>query len=165
MSTDASWLDYPEEQETARKASIGTTVRFSRRLLLQMNDINADDKRSMMCTAFPPTIALHSRSSDERWRQMYSSPRPDPPLKAIYVRHPIYFGHRWDMSHLLDALSKPNLYAKANEKVLRDASFYYDGAHALTIYEGWRESNSSVCRAPSLLHPIKSFHFNDATIV
>ena len=64
------------------------------------------------------------------------------------------FSDFWDAEVLDSRINRPDFYRKSNERVMRDSSFYYDGAHSKEIYMGWKERDD-VCRLPQLLHPIK----------
>lgn len=108
-----------------------------------MSDANAEEKFSAHCENYAATMLVHKARHElqENW-------------KGVYVPHPIYTRRIWPNEKLSKAVNRDDLYRKVYEKVLRDFSFYYDGAHAEDIYDAWR-NNSNTCRAPSLLHPIK----------
>lgn len=150
--------NYPPGQNTDRRASIGTNMRMSRALLEAMNIVNAEAKKSLHCEAWPTTLVLHSQLPTSHEHSFYpeagfthSLPLP---FKGVFVPHPVYFRHSWDPEVLHSRINRPDFYKKINEKVMRDSSFYYDGAHSKEVYVGWKEKEN-VCRAPMLLHPIK----------
>lgn len=149
--------DYPAGEETNRRASLGRNVRFSRPLLEAMSTLNAEEKKSAHCETWPATVVLHS--SQDIWLDNETFPAASTSslanrMKAVYVPHPNYFRHSWIPSTLHALLNRHDLYKKVNEKVLRDASFYYDAANAKALYSEWKRVNDS-CMAPTLLHPIK----------
>ncbi|KAK0549951.1 hypothetical protein OC846_003867 [Tilletia horrida] len=150
--------NYPLGQATDRRASIGTNMRMSRALLEAMNVVTAEAKKSTHCEAWPTTLVLHSQleiSTEHSFYPeagfTYSLPLP---FKGVFVPHPVYFRHEWDPEVLHSRINRQDFYKKINEKVMRDSSFYYDGAHSKEIYMGWKQKEN-VCRAPALLHPIK----------
>ncbi|KAE8219093.1 hypothetical protein CF319_g7146 [Tilletia indica] len=150
--------NYPLGQATDRRASIGTNMRMSRALLEAMNVVTAEAKKSTHCEAWPTTLVLHSQLEISTAHSFYpeagftySLPLP---FKGVFVPHPVYFRHEWDPDVLHARINRQDFYKKINEKVMRDSSFYYDGAHSKEIYMGWKQ-RENVCRAPALLHPIK----------
>lgn len=150
--------NYPKGQATPRRASIGTNMRMSRSLLEAMNVVNAEAKKSLHCEAWPTTLVLHSQlpiSHDHSFYPEAGFTHTLPlPFKGVFAPHPIYFRHFWDAEVLDSRINRPDFYRKSNERVMRDSSFYYDGAHSKEIYMGWKERDD-VCRLPQLLHPIK----------
>lgn len=150
--------NYPPGQDTDRRASIGTNMRMSRALLEAMNVVNAEAKKSLHCEAWPTTLVLHSQlpmSHDHSFYPEAGFTHNLPlPFKGVFVPHPVYFRHVWEPEVLHNRINRPDFYKKINEKVMRDSSFYYDGAHSREVYVGWKEKEN-VCRAPMLLHPIK----------
>jgi hypothetical protein len=153
--------DYPAGTKTSRRASLGRNVRFSRALLGAMSSLNAEEKKSTHCEAWPATVVLHS-SDQDIWRdakvyQAGSTPTLARDMKAVYVPHPVYFGHHHTPSELYARLSMQGFYQKVNEKFMRDSSFYYDGGHARRLYLEWKRLNDT-CMASALLHPIKRMH-------
>ena len=78
----------------------------------------------------------------------------DRPFKGVFAPHPIYFRHDWDLHELNQLLNRQDFYEKKNENLHKDSSFYYHAQHAKELYMGWK-NNPEVCRAPSMLHPIK----------
>ncbi|PWN94808.1 hypothetical protein FA09DRAFT_332710 [Tilletiopsis washingtonensis] len=150
--------NYPNGEGTHRRASIGTNMRMSRSLLDAMNVVNAEAKKSLHCEAWPTTLVLHSQLPSSHEHSFYPEAgfthNLPLPFKGVFAPHPVYFRHYWDAEVLHARINRPDFYKKANEKVMRDSAFYYDGAHAKEIYVGWKERDD-VCRAPVLLHPIK----------
>ena len=154
--------NYPRGRDTDRRASIGTNMRLSRGLLEAMNVVNAEAKKSLHCEAWPTTLVLHSqmeRSEDHSFYPTagftYSLPLP---FKGVFAPHPIYFRHEWDPRELERLLNRQNFYMKKNENLHKDSSFYYHSQHSKELYMGWKGSED-VCRAPSMLHPIKRVDF------
>ena len=150
--------NYRLMRDTPRRASIGTNMRMSRGLLEAMNVVNAEAKKSLHCEAWPTTLVLHSqmeRSEDHSFYPQagftYSLPMP---FKGVFAPHPIYFRHEWDPDVLHARLNRPDFYLKKHENLHRDSSFYYHAEHAKELYMAWK-NNEDVCRAPSMLHPIK----------
>ena len=150
--------NYPKGWDTDRRASIGTNMRMSRGLLEAMNVVNAEAKKSLHCEAWPTTLVLHSQmepSDDHSFYKQagftYTLPIP---FKGVFAPHPIYFRHEWDLEELNRLLNRQDFYEKKNENLHKDSSFYYHSQHAKELYMGWKK-NPDVCRAPSMLHPIK----------
>lgn len=108
-----------------------------------MSDANSDQRISAHCENYAATMLAYKAQTEKNnhW-------------KGVYVPHPIYTRHVWPKERLFKAVNRQDIYKKVHEKLLRDFSFYYDGAFAKEIYDSWR-NNSNVCRTPSLLHPIK----------
>ena len=150
--------NYPEGWNTHRRASIGTNMRMSRGLLEAMNVVNAEAKKSLHCEAWPTTLVLHSQLPPSHNQSFY----PEAgftytlplPFKGVFAPHPIYFRHDWDLHELNQLLNRQDFYEKKNENLHKDSSFYYHAQHAKELYMGWK-NNPEVCRAPSMLHPIK----------
>ncbi|WFD31504.1 hypothetical protein MSPP1_002541 [Malassezia sp. CBS 17886] len=151
--------NYPLGWDTDRRASIGTNMRMSRGLLEAMNVVNAEAKKSLHCEAWPTTLVLHSQMERSEHHSFYPSAgftySLPLPFKGVFAPHPIYFRHEWDPSILHRLLNRPDFYKKKNENLHRDSSFYYHAQHAKEIYMGWK-NQEDVCRAPSMLHPIKA---------
>ena len=150
--------NYPLGWDTHRRASIGTNMRMSRGLLEAMNVVNAEAKKSLHCEAWPTTLVLHSQLPPSHNHSFYpeagftySLPLP---FKGVFAPHPIYFRHDWDRLELHQLLNRPDFYEKRYENLHKDSSFYYHAQHAKELYMGWKR-HADVCRAPSMLHPIK----------
>ncbi|PWN50096.1 hypothetical protein IE53DRAFT_316435 [Violaceomyces palustris] len=158
--------NYPPGRDTDRRASIGTNMRMSRALLDAMNVVNAEAKKSLHCEAWPTTLVLHSQLPISHEHSFYPEAgfthNLPLPFKGVFAPHPVYFRHYWDPEVLHSKINRPDFYKKINEKVMRDSSFYYDGAHSKEVYVGWKEKEN-VCRAPMLLHPIKRIVSRSAT--
>lgn len=150
--------NYPLGRDTDRRASIGTNMRLSRGLLEAMNVVNAEAKKSLHCEAWPTTLVLHSQMPLSHNHSFYPeagfSYTLSIPFKGVFAPHPIYFRHEWDIHELNRLLNRQDFYEKKNENLHKDSSFYYHAQHAKELYMGWKK-NADVCRAPSLLHPIK----------
>lgn len=150
--------NYPLGWDTHRRASIGTNMRMSRGLLEAMNVVNAEAKKSLHCEAWPTTLVLHSQLPPSHNHSFY----PEAgftytlplPFKGVFAPHPIYFRHDWDRLELHQLLNRPDFYEKRHENLHKDSSFYYHAQHAKELYMGWKR-HADVCRAPSMLHPIK----------
>ncbi|UZJ53235.1 hypothetical protein CBS101457_002555 [Exobasidium rhododendri] len=152
--------NYPEGRKTDRRASIGRNIRLSRALLHAMSTLNAEEKKSAHCESWPATVVLHSNQAIWQNANVYQARATSylkQKMKAVYAPHPIYFGHHHSPSELYKMLSRSDFYKKANEKVMRDSSFYYDGGHAKRLYVEWKQLEST-CMAPALLHPVKSMY-------
>jgi len=133
-------VGYPNGTQTPRRGSIMTASRMSRRLLLQMNQVNAEERQATAPEAFPSTVALH-----------YG-------LKAVYVPHPVYMDREWDPRYQDKWFNAIDLFRQ--EEMFEGTSYYYRDWHARDIYMRWRNDGKSVpgediCRLPVLLHPIK----------
>lgn len=150
--------NYPKGRDTDRRASIGTNMRFSRGLLEAMNVVNAEAKKSLHCEAWPTTLVLHSQLERSEDHSFYPTAgftySLDLPFKGVFAPHPIYFRHEWDPRELESLLNRQNFYEKKNENLHKDSSFYYHSQHSKELYMGWK-AGENVCRAPSMLHPIK----------
>ena len=157
--------NYALGQDTPRRASIGTNMRMSRGLLEAMNVVNAEAKKSLHCEAWPTTLVLHSqveRSHNHSFYPeagfTYTLPLP---FKGVFAPHPIYFRHEWDVDVLHSMLNRQDFYEPRIENLHKDSSFYYHAQHAREVYLGWKHGD--VCRAPSLLHPIKRINYEPHT--
>jgi hypothetical protein len=131
-----------------------------------MSILNAEEKKSSHCETWPATVVLHSNQDIWRDQSEYSLSTTSTlaqNMKAVYVPHPIYFGHQWDPSQLYSRLSQSDLYKKVKEKILRDASFYYDAAYARIYYKEWMTSRD-LCMAPVLLHPVKRMFVSESLV-
>ena len=154
---DSSWYweydvqGYPSMQSTPRAASVGTNLWLSRRALLAMENVTADQHQSLFCEAMAPSIAIQSAAK--------SIPAgPDQcaeQLKLVHYPHSVAF--RYDASPAkLDQLLNPAraVLAKHHEEALKDTSYYYASSIAGRIYSQWRSQPDS-CIMPLLLHPVK----------
>ena len=102
----------------------------------------------MLHSQLPPS---HNHSFYPEAGFTYTLPLP---FKGVFAPHPIYFRHDWDRLELHQLLNRPDFYEKRYENLHKDSSFYYHAQHAKELYMGWKR-HADVCRAPSMLHPIK----------
>ncbi|SPO20886.1 uncharacterized protein UTRI_00363 [Ustilago trichophora] len=145
---------FPAMQFAPRAASVGTNLWLSRRALLTMENVTADQHKSLFCEAMAPSIAIQSASK-------YADPIPAGPdqcteqLKLVHYPHPVAYRYQASPSKL-DQLLNPThaVLSKANEETLKDTSYYYTSTIAGEIYKQWR-TQPEACIMPLLLHPIK----------
>lgn len=165
---DSGWAEeydvqnYLNGQATPRRASIGTNLRLSRSLLDAMNVVTAEAKKHMHCEAWPASLTLHSQLPIGHGHSFY----PEAgfthmlplPFKGVFAPHPVYFRHIWDPPVLHSKINVARLFPEASQ-LMRDSSYWANGAHARELYLGWRasaaQSGPEVCRAPVLLHPVQ----------
>lgn len=117
-----------------------------------MNILNAEEKKSTHCEAWPATVVLHSNQDVWQDGSVYASNLTTSlarSMKAVYVPHPVYFTHKWPQEELSTVLKKPNFHAKVNERVMRGASFY-DASASRRFYAQWADSGAT-CMAPTLV--------------
>ncbi|SPO19973.1 uncharacterized protein UTRI_00363_B [Ustilago trichophora] len=145
---------YPAVQLAPRAASVGTNLWLSRRALLAMENITANQHKSLFCEAMAPSIAMQSASN-------YADPIPAGPnqcieqLKLVHYPHPVAFKYQASPAKLEQLLNPTHaVLSKANEEALKDTSYYYTSTIAGRIYEKWR-TEPQACIMPLLLHPIK----------
>lgn len=158
-----------------RRASIITTSRMSRRLLLSMHRATTFKKQFAFAEMWPATMALHHG------------------YKAVFVPHPLYVDRKWPVDYLASTLnaghngatggSRASIYG-AREHNLRGLSWFYNTGFAPNLYRRWlglRVNNDGgdefektedkskqgpgvgnmpggegrMCLPPMLLHPIK----------
>lgn len=141
----------------ARRSTIITASRLSRRLLHIMHKETKDRHRSMFTEMFPPSVALH-----------YG-------LKAVYAPHPIYLDRAWPISRINRAFNggKHNTSSGAgspfdpsNEHNHKGTSYYYHAEFAGSLWRRWlglnksegkgnSEGRSRLCLRSMLIHPVK----------
>lgn len=160
-----------------RRASIITTSRMSRRLLLAMHRATAFKKQFAFAEMWPATMALHHG------------------YKAVFVPHPLFVDRKWPVEYLANTLNaghngatggaRASIYG-AREHNLRGISWFYNTGFAPNLYRRWlglRVNNDGgdefektedkskqgagagvgnmpggegrMCLPPMLLHPIK----------
>lgn len=159
-----------------RRASIITTSRMSRRLLLSMHRATTFKKQFAFAEMWPATMALHHG------------------YKAVFVPHPLFVDRKWPVEYLAGTLNaghngatggaRASIYG-AREHNLRGLSWFYNTGFAPNLYRRWlglRVNNDGgdefektedkskqggagvgsmaggegrMCLPPMLLHPIK----------
>ncbi|TQS33118.1 hypothetical protein Golomagni_06549, partial [Golovinomyces magnicellulatus] len=158
-----------------RRASIITTSRMSRRLLMSMHRMTAYKKQFAFPEMWPATVALQHG------------------YKAVYVPHPIYVDRKWPVEFLAQTLnggqngatggSRTSVYGD-REHNLKGLTWFYNAGFAPNLYRRWlglkvnndggdafekthdkTKQGSGVnnmpggegrmCLPPMLLHPIK----------
>ncbi|KAJ4163795.1 hypothetical protein LMH87_005502 [Akanthomyces muscarius] len=161
-----------------RRASIITTSRMSRRLLLSMHRATTFKKQFAFAEMWPATVALQHG------------------YKAVFVPHPLFVDRKWPVEYLASTLNaghngatgggRASVYG-AREHNLRGLSWFYNTGFAPNLYRRWlglRVNNDGgdefektedksklqagvagvgsmpggegrMCLPPMLLHPIK----------
>ncbi|EGX91731.1 hypothetical protein CCM_05889 [Cordyceps militaris CM01] len=158
-----------------RRASIITTSRMSRRLLLAMHRATTFKKQFAFAEMWPATMALQHG------------------YKAVFVPHPLFVDRKWPVEYLASTLNaghngaaggaRASVYG-AREHNLRGLSWFYNTGFAPNLYRRWlglRVNNDGgdefektedtsrqgmgvgampggegrMCLPPMLLHPIK----------
>ncbi|OAA44687.1 hypothetical protein BBO_04170 [Beauveria brongniartii RCEF 3172] len=169
---------FNESQPPPRRASIITTSRMSRRLLLSMHRATTLKKQFGFAEMWPATTALHHG------------------YKAVFAPHPLFVDRRWPVEYLAGTLNagrngaaggaRASVYG-AREHNLRGLSWFYNTGFAPNLYRRWlglRVNNDGgdafektedksrlsagvdgvggmpggegrMCLPPMLLHPIK----------
>lgn len=158
-----------------RRASIITTSRMSRRLLMSMHRATAFKKQFAFPEMWPATVALQHG------------------YKAVYVPHPIYVDRKWPVEYLTHTLNaglngatggaRASVYGD-REHNLKGLTWFYNAGFAPNLYRRWlglkvnndggdvfeKEVDKTkkgdavngmaggegrMCLPPMLLHPIK----------
>jgi hypothetical protein len=160
-----------------RRASIITTSRMSRRLLMKMHRMTAFKKQFAFSEMWPATVSLQHG------------------YKAVAVPHPLFVDRKWPVEYLANTLnaghngatggSRTSVYGD-REHNLRGLSWFYNTGFAPNLYQRWlglRVNNDGgdefektedksktikeggvgsmpggegrMCLPPMLLHPIK----------
>ena len=130
-------------------------MRFSHDLLHAMSVLNAEEKKSTHCEAWPATVVLHSNQDVWEDGSVYASNLTASlarGMKAVYVLHPVYFTHKWPQEELSAVLKKPDFHAKVNERVMSGASFY-DASASRRFYAQWAGA-AATCMAPTLVSAV-----------
>lgn len=160
-----------------RRASLMTTSRLSRRLLLAMHRSTAHKKQFAFPEMWPATVALHHG------------------FKAVFAPHPVYVDRRWPQALMAQTYNAGRDGAAGgasasvfgeHEHNMRGLSWFYDAGFAPNLYRRWmglRVNNDGghefettrdesrthaggsvadmpggegrMCLPPMLLHPVK----------
>lgn len=137
-----------------RRAAIITAARFSKRLINIMHEEVWRMGHTMFPEMFPQTTCLHHG------------------LKAVYVPHPIYFDHDWDLAHMNQVLNYPRTPIDSpfgwGEHNLLGSTFYYNSGFAGKLWRRWlgqwgdkkeqeklEGQTGRMCLPGMLFHPVK----------
>lgn len=144
-----------------RRASIGTAVRLSRRLLNTMHRETALERRTMFSEMWPATCALHHG------------------FKAVYVPHPIYVDRAWPTSYLAAVFnnghngasggSRTSVFSDKRQHNFKGTTWYYDAVFGAKLWQRWLgykveeeggeqfevSGEGRMCLPAMLLHPVK----------
>ncbi|KOS16631.1 hypothetical protein ESCO_004762 [Escovopsis weberi] len=158
-----------------RRASIITTARMSRRLLLAMHRATARKKQFAFPEMWPATVALHHG------------------LKAVYAPHPVYVDRRWPVDYMAQTYNggRDGSAGGARTSPFGDRehnflglSWFYNAGFGGNVYRRWlglrvnndggeefersedrsrdgrgvggmRGGEGRMCLPPMLLHPVK----------
>lgn len=144
-----------------RRASIGTTGRYSRRLLEVMHRETALKRHTMFSEMWAPSTALHHG------------------LKAVYAPHPVYVDRRWPTSYAAAVFNngrngaaggtRKAVFSEDMQHNFRGTTWYYNAEFAVDLWKRWlgyrvgeqggEEAEISgegrMCLPSMLLHPVK----------
>lgn len=142
-----------------RRAAIVTAGRYSRRLLLAMDEEVGRHNRSMFAEMFPATVALHHG------------------FKAVYAPHPVHLSRAWapaDVDRHYNSGERHSTsgrrgpFSLATERVHAVSSWYYKSRFSQHLWQRWLGHGGSdgeseagggpMCLQSMLLHPIKQEH-------
>ncbi|KAI9715924.1 MAG: hypothetical protein M1828_000551 [Chrysothrix sp. TS-e1954] len=148
-----------------RRASLGTTVRLSRRLLEIMHRETALKRHRMVSEMWSPTCALHHG------------------LKAVYVPQPVYIDRQWPTDYLAAVLnggldgasggSRMSVFSETKVHNLMGLTWSPNSAFATRLWKRWMgykvdgeggeewelANEGRMCLPPMLLHPMKQLDF------
>lgn len=138
-----------------RRCSIVGNTRMSRRMIDLMHAETAQQKHTMFLEMWAPTVALHHG------------------LKAVYIPHPVWYDHDWDLQVIDQTLNRPRTPEQSpfgwGEHNMRGSSYYYDSRFAAQLWNRWlgirvrdrggrqweEKGTGRMCLQTMLLHPIK----------
>lgn len=145
----------------SRRASIGTTVRLSRRLLASMHRETANFRHHMASEMWPASVALHHG------------------FKAAYIPHPVYIDRKWPVDYLAAVFnagrngaaggSRLSVFGEDRDAVFQGTTWYEDAGFAAKLWKRWLgyrvdgeggeewelAKEGRMCLPPMLLHPVK----------
>ncbi|KAK5990831.1 hypothetical protein PT974_09104 [Cladobotryum mycophilum] len=111
-----------------RRASIITTSRMSRRLLMTMHKMTAHKKQFAFPEMWPATVALHHG------------------YKAVYAPHPIYVDRTWPVDYMAQTFnggrdgssggSRTSLFGE-REHNLKGLTWFYNSGFGPNLYKRW----------------------------
>jgi hypothetical protein len=155
-----------------RRASIITTSRMSRRLLMTMHKMTAHKKQFAFPEMWPATVALQHG------------------YKAVYAPHPMYVDREWPVEYMVQTYnggrdgatggSRTSLYGE-REHNLKGLTWFYNSGFGPNLYRRWLglkvnndggeeyektadqsgtgseagRGEGRMCLPPMLLHPVK----------
>ncbi|GAO15322.1 uncharacterized protein UV8b_04855 [Ustilaginoidea virens] len=130
FSDDIAGYANPTYEQPARRASIVTAGRLSRRLLMAMHEEVWRHRRTMFSEMFPATVALHRG------------------LKAVFAPHPVSLARAWTPAgraideafnsgdhHSTSGWASPFDFYR--ESVFKGSSYYYDSQFAGLLWRRW----------------------------
>jgi Protein of unknown function (DUF3405) len=138
-----------------RRIAIITVARLSKRLLNMAHKETYKMRHTMFPEMWPPTIALHHG------------------YKAVYIPHPVYFHHNWELNHMNQIFNYPRVPTDSvfgfGEHYQLDNTFYYHATFAGNLWRRWfgyREESEGgtwheltksgrMCLKSTLFHPVK----------
>lgn len=161
LAQDYTGYNTSSGQIPPRRASIGTTGRYSRRLLDTMHRETALKRHTMFSEMWPATTCLHHG------------------LKAVYVPHPVYIDRRWPTSYLAAIFnngrngasggSRKSVFSEEQQHNFRGTTWYYNAEFAVNLWTRWlgykvnndggeefeMTNEGRMCLPSVLLHPVK----------
>lgn len=148
-------------EELPRRASIGTGVRLSHRLLEAMHRETAVKLRTMSSEMWPASCALHHG------------------FKAVYVPHPVYIDRAWPPSYLAAVYNngkngatggaRTSVFSDKRQHNFQGTTWYYNALFGAQLWQRWLGykidgeggeefevmGEGRMCLPAMLLHPVK----------
>lgn len=128
-SLAADTSGYSKENPPPLRASVGHTVRLSRRLLNTMHRETALQRHTTSAQMWPSTVALHHG------------------LKAVYAPHPVFVDRRWPPDYLAAVFnggrngatggSRGSVFADARQNNLQGTTWFGDTTFASALWKRW----------------------------
>ncbi|GAK66590.1 uncharacterized protein PAN0_014c4813 [Moesziomyces antarcticus] len=146
-------------QSTQRAASVGTNMWLSRRAVLALEDMSANEGESFFCEAMAPSLAFRSVPPSASNEKSQCETR----FKLVHYPHPVAFRYQATPAKMDNLINPARAsLSKQQEQVLKDASYYYASTIAERIYAQW-QSRADACIMPLILHPVKTSTMAPAT--
>ncbi|TKY88813.1 hypothetical protein EX895_002054 [Sporisorium graminicola] len=143
---------YPSMRSTPRAASVGTNLWLSRRAVLALENVTANQHQSFFCEAMAPSLVFVPTDLASEGRDDLCAEQ----IKLVHYPHPVAFKYEASPAKLDQLLNPPRAaLSKYHEEAPKDTSYYYTSTIAGKIYTRW-QSQVDACIQPLLLHPIKS---------
>ncbi|KAF2101031.1 hypothetical protein NA57DRAFT_23740, partial [Rhizodiscina lignyota] len=161
LAEDYTGYNTSSGRAPSRRSSIGTTGRYSRRLLEVMHREVALKRHTMFSEMWPATTCLHHG------------------LKAVYAPHPVYIDRRWPTSYLAAIFnngrngasggSRKSVFSEEQQHNFKGTTWYYNAGFAANLWTRWlgykvnndggeefeMTGEGRMCLPSVLLHPVK----------
>lgn len=161
LADDYTGYNLTSSNPPPRRASIGTTGRYSRRLLEIMHRETALGRHTMFSEMWPATTCLHHG------------------LKAVYAPHPVYVDRRWPTSYAAAIFNngrngasggaRRSVFSEDQQHNFLGSTWYYNAGFAPNLWSRWLgykvnndggeefeiSGEGRMCLPSMLLHPVK----------